>query len=117
MPSFARGANQTLSVADNGTAGSAGNPASGLPIRINNGTGVTAVDFTLTYDPTLLTIGGVSNPGLPANWGITFNNSVPGTLVVSVSGPTSLPSGAMDLVKILGTIPGSAPYGGSGVFG
>ncbi len=115
MPSFARAANQTLSVADNGTAGSAGNPATGWPIRINNGMGVTAVDFTLTYDPTLLTIGGVSNPGLPANWGITFNNSTPGTLLVTVSGPTSLPAGAMDLVKILGTIPGSAPYGASGV--
>ena len=70
MPCFARGPNQPLNVADNGMAGMPGNFASGLPIHISNGAGVTAVDFTLRYDPTLLNIGGVSlTSAVPASGG------------------------------------------------
>ncbi len=112
VPCFARGANQPLNMADNGTAGTSGNPASGLPIHISDGSGVLSVDFQLSYDPALLNIGGVSFVStLPGSWGVTYNNSVPGTLTVTMSGTTSLPSGGLDLVKIVGTVPASAPYG------
>ena len=115
-PCFARGANQTLNVADDGTAGSAGNPAYGLPIHISNGASVLSVDFTLTYDPTLLDITGAAlGTGVPGGWSYTYNNTVPGTLTVSVSGPSALPSGGLDFLKILGFVLPSAPYGGSEV--
>ena len=118
MPCFARGPNQPLNVADNGTAGAPGNFASGLPIHISNGAGVTAVDFTLRYDPTLLNIGGVSlTSAVPASggWGVTYNNTVPGTLIVSMSGSASLPSGGLDILTVLGGVPGTAPYGATEV--
>ena len=120
-PSFARGPNQTLSVADDGTAGSSGNLATGLPIHISNGSGVFSVDFTLTYNPALLAVGGASLTSAVTSipnggWGLTINNNtMHGTLEVSASGTVALPSGGLDIIKILGTIPSTAPYGASAV--
>jgi len=47
VPSFARGAGQGRRCADQ---------QHGLPISISNASNVTQASFTLTYDPTLLTI-------------------------------------------------------------
>ena len=47
VPSFARGAGQAVDVPTSNT---------GLPIYISNATNVTQASFTLTYDPTILTI-------------------------------------------------------------
>ena len=97
-----------------GNPGSTVSLASGLPIHISNGTGVTAVDFTLTYDPSLLTITGVGKAaGVPSDWVVTFNNnSVAGTLSVSAYGSlrpdqtiSSLPSGGLDVVNVFGGLP------------
>ena len=52
VPSFARGPGQSVALTD-----SLGN-TTGIPVSISNASDVTQASFTLTYDPTLLTIAG-----------------------------------------------------------
>ena len=91
LPDFARGPGQAIDVPATST---------GLPLRINNGSGVVGVDLTLTYDPTLLTIDTTIGPGhsqvgagLPPGWSMEFNDSTPGHLVIAVYGTTALTPG------------------------
>jgi len=92
---------------------------SGVPITLSSGSGVTAVDFHLTYDPSLLVINAV-NPGssFPASgWAMTTNlgqpGFVPGDLHVSISGTSSLPAGLINLLNLSASVPTTARYGGS----
>ncbi|MGA2441979.1 MAG: cohesin domain-containing protein, partial [Tepidisphaeraceae bacterium] len=105
LSDFARGPGQAVNLPTTSTAG--------IPINLSNGSDVTAVDFYLAYDSNLLTITGV-NPGsgFPANgWSITFNNSTPGQLQVTVSGTTPLASGVVNLVDLVASVPSNATYG------
>ena len=70
LPSFVRGPGQTVNVPVTGT---------GIPIHLSDGTGVTSVDITITYDPTMLTITGASlGSSVPSGWTFTPNVATPG---------------------------------------
>ena len=64
-----------------------------LAVSIDNAAGVRSVTFTLTYDPGLLHVSTANlAAGLPADWTISVNNTVPGSLVVTASAPRSFPA-------------------------
>jgi hypothetical protein len=114
VPDFARGPRQPVNVAANGTA-----LGTNLPIFINDASSIYSVDFTLVYDPSLLTItvpgDGVVplGSGMPSSgWTATANFVSAGQLKVSVSGTTPLPSGSLNqnLVSLVAGIPEAAPY-------
>jgi uncharacterized delta-60 repeat protein len=104
-PDFARGPGQVVDVPSTATTG--------LPITLSNGSGVTAVDFNLTYNANDLTINGVTlSPTLQADgFNIAFNNTTPGDLSISIYGISSMPSGLQTLVYLNATVPSTATYG------
>lgn len=75
-----------------------------VPVNVNDtsGRGVLSFDFTLTYDPAVLTP--LATPfdtasTLSNGYTITFNSSIPGTLVVSGFGTTAL-TGSGTLINL-----------------
>jgi hypothetical protein len=109
-----------VNVLPDGTAGNAGTTASGLPIRVSDGAGVTAFDIELDYNPALLTISNVTTgSAVPGSWSLTFNNeTATGQLFVSASSPdgSTLPSGVQTLVVLTASVPANSattPYGAS----
>jgi VCBS repeat-containing protein len=102
VPDFARGPGQSVDV-----------PATsvGIPIMLSNGTGVEAVDLSLTYDPALLTITAAS-PGaaLPNGSLVVANLDVPGRVTLSVASVTALGPGPAELVRLTASVPATAPY-------
>jgi hypothetical protein len=93
----------------------------GIPVSIGNATAVTAASFTLTYDPTLLTIastGALSLSSLATTAGLTvLDYSITNvdahhnTLTVSLSGGTGLTTSSQTpLVTITASVPATAPY-------
>ena len=89
--------------------GQALNPANvdtGFPVRISNAVGVTSVSFTLRYDPALLNISAVT--------GVLADATVegpPGDLTIRISGLSGLGAAAVDLVRLVASVPATAPYG------
>ncbi|HYV35383.1 MAG TPA: cohesin domain-containing protein, partial [Gemmataceae bacterium] len=82
----------------------------GIPITLNNGSGVTSGQFVLHYDPTLLTIsGGTVNPTLS---GATFSVTVSpaGTATINFTSPTPLSAGSVRLGGLTAVVPNTAPY-------
>jgi len=108
---FARGAGQPIDV----------DPAdltSNLPITISNAAGILAVDFTLTYDPSLMTINSVAKgSALGAAWSLVTNTTTPGILVVSLatSGLAPLSGTNLPLVVLDASVPSGALYESSAV--
>jgi Ca2+-binding RTX toxin-like protein len=102
VPDVARGSGQPVNIPATAT---------GLPIVLSDGAGVEAVDFTLAYDPALLTITAVS-PGtaLPASAVVQANLDVPGQVTVSIASVTALASGPAELVRLTAAVPATAPY-------
>ena len=104
---FSRGRGQSINISENG----------GLAVSLNDGTGVTQVDFTLIYDEDILSLEDIIvNPELSDNWTITtkdLNN--PGTAVISVTGTNPLTSGNVDLVQLQATVPETATQNTSGI--
>ena len=113
VPSFSRGAGQTVNVPNSGT---------GIPVSLTNASAVTQASFALTYDPTLLTIaasGAVTASAAASAVGLNSisysiksvdaNHSV---LSVSLSGGSGLTAGStpVPLVNIAASVPASAPY-------
>ena len=88
-----------------------------IAISLNDGAEVTAVDFTLTYDPAILAIEDIIlNLAIADDWTITTEDlTSPGTVRVSLSGTTSLESGEIELVQLQAIAPETATNGGSGV--
>ena len=83
-----------------------------LAVSLDDATGLRSVSFTLTYDPTLLSVtGAVKAGGLPADWTVTPTTNTPGTLVVTAAGTTPLAGTNLPLVLIAASVPNSAPYG------
>ena len=92
--------------------GQALNPAAlstGFPVRLSNAAGVTSVSFTLDYDPALLSISAVT--GAVAGATVSSDLGTPGHLKVSISGLSGLGAAAVDLVRLVASVPATAPYG------
>ena len=103
VPDFARGP---------GEVDATGFPfASGLPVGITNGSGLTTATVTMTYNPADFNVSAVTTPltGYSIS-GLTINNTS-GTVTFTVSGGAALASGAATLADIQYTIPTNAVYG------
>jgi hypothetical protein len=85
-------------------------PGSGIPVALSNGQNVTSGTFTLQYNPSLLQITGAVSKIAGASFTIVSNNAATGTLVVSLSSPTSISAttSAITLGSLLATVPLSA---------
>ena len=85
-----------------------------LAVSIDNATGVRSVTFTLTYDAGLLHVSTAAASlaaGLPADWTLSINSNVPGSLTLTASGATQLSGSNVPLVLITADVPATAPYG------
>jgi len=92
-------------------------PGSGIPIALSSGQNVTSGSFTLQYNPSLLSIGGVvpsaaisSIAGATFTLSNTINNSTSATAVLSLSSPSNISttSSAITLGSLAATVPMSA---------
>ncbi|MEZ6073123.1 MAG: PKD domain-containing protein [Pirellulales bacterium] len=107
---FARGAGQAIDLTPANLADDA------MPIRIDDATGVTAVDLDLVFDPDLLTINSVAlATGLPVDWSITQNPISPGLIKLTASGTTPLSGSNLAIYNLDAEVPTTAPYGASQV--
>ena len=88
-----------------------------LAITIDDGEGISQIDFTLTYNPDILGVEDILvNPDLVGDWKITEKNlDTPGQANISLTGETSLTSGEVELVFIDAQVPDTATYGNSGL--
>jgi hypothetical protein len=101
---LARGPGQALSAPYGSTT---------LPITLGNAAGAERVEFTLAYDAALLNISAASlGRGLPAGSSIVSSFAAPGRLHVVVTLGSALGSGTVELVRLTGTVPVGATYGG-----
>ena len=116
LPDFARAPGQTINTLDDGTAGNLTTTASGLPVRISDANGVNNVEFELNFDPTILSVTGVT---APPGWSSEFNVLSPGHVDVTVfsASHTSLTTTDVvaDIASISASMLSSAPYGAAGV--
>ena len=110
LPDFSRGIAQAVDVP-------AGDSVFGLPVRIDNASGVTAVDFTLRYDSNLLALTGVNlAANISPGWQINSNFNTPGQASFSLSGTNALTSTNLtDLLFLTGQVKSTATYGSSGL--
>jgi hypothetical protein len=103
LPDFSRGAGQPVDV-----------PAmeSGLPLRISGGTGVTSVEQTIIFNPSLLTITAAA-PGPEAASGasVDFEIVKAGEVRIAYSAATALGGGAAQFVSLTAAVPGTAGSG------
>ncbi|EXI89955.1 MAG: Cohesin domain protein [Candidatus Accumulibacter regalis] len=105
LPDFMRGPGQSVDL----TACSQGGF---LPLYLSDGSGVTSVEFTLTYDPTALVVQGVSaGADLPANATIEDLSAANGVLKVRITSPITLAAGKVQLLNIAAWVPATAVYG------
>ena len=83
-----------------------------IGISLNNGLGVTQIDFTFSFDSNLLTVDDVilSSSLQAQNWQKTINRDISGQVTVSLTGD-ALSGGAIDLVSLDANVPGDATYG------
>ncbi|MCA9247337.1 MAG: tail fiber protein [Planctomycetales bacterium] len=109
IPDFARSPGQAVDLP---------RPAddSGIPVRIDNGEGVDAVEFILFFDPGLLSIDRVDfGASLNDRWTITEADvSEPGSVLIAANGP-ALGPGERELFRLHATIPEDAPDGVAGL--
>ncbi|AFZ36888.1 Dockerin type 1 protein [Stanieria cyanosphaera PCC 7437] len=91
------------------------NPNQGWAVSLDNGSAITQVDFTLTYNADILGVTDLLvNPDLPDNWQIISKNlSNPGKASISIEGTTPLTKGEVDLVFLKAHIKPTAVYGKS----
>jgi Putative Ig domain/Bacterial pre-peptidase C-terminal domain len=96
VPATADGPGQALNAPGKNRAGG------GYPIYLNDHSGaVTQVQLTLNYDPTLLTISGVTGAGFSL-----LSSSIPGQAVLQYRGPP-LPAGSqIPIGFVMATVPG-----------
>ncbi len=96
LPDFVRGPNQAV------------NLPTGIPLRLSDGQGVTAVSLQIRYDPALLTISGVTT--LVTGATVTVNTNTPGLAQVTFTRANALGAGAVELARLTATVPASALY-------
>jgi hypothetical protein len=108
LDDFSRGMGQPVNLPAN---------EEGIDITLNDGTAVTRVDFTLTYDADILTIEDILvDPELENDWTLTTKDLTnPGTAIISLSGTTPLASGEIDLVQLQAIVPETATYSDSAI--
>jgi Cohesin domain len=107
LPDFARGPGQTVDVPATGL---------GLPVTLDDATGVNAIDFDILFDPSLLNITGASlGATLPGDWSITTNMIAPGQFKVTISGVTTLSGTDLQVVNLTADVPASADFGAAQV--
>jgi hypothetical protein len=88
--------------------GQAVNLPTGLPLRLSDGQGVTAVSLQIRYDPALLDL--TAATAVPAGSTVTFNTNTPGLAQVSFTSPTALAAGPLEVVRLTATVRADAPY-------
>ncbi|MCY2983576.1 MAG: cohesin domain-containing protein, partial [Planctomycetota bacterium] len=113
---FARGASSTAGQVLTTPFGNSVSP--GIPITINNGTGITSIDMDVVYDPNLIEISSASigADALAAGWGgLTVNLVGPGRIRITGFGVTGLGSGVREFARIIGQVKSGATYGASEV--
>ena len=100
---FTRGNNQNVNTSGVGDE---------IGISLNNGAGVTQIEFTLSFDSQLLTVNDfiISDSLQAQNWQKTINQDISGQVTVSLTGNV-LSEGATDLVSLDASVPGDATYG------
>jgi len=109
IPDMARGAGQAVNVP---------NAVAGLPIRIDNAAGVTAIGVEVVYRASLLEItDAVLAVGLPDDWTVEpLSTRIEGATkvtTVSAHGTTPLSGSNLDVVRLTAAVPDEAPYGDS----
>ncbi|MEE8452755.1 MAG: CARDB domain-containing protein [Thermoguttaceae bacterium] len=103
LPDFTRGPGQPVDVPATGL---------GLPITIDDGTGVKGIDLTFTFDPDLLVITGASlGPDAPEGSSIGVNLSVPGQVTLAFYTIGTLNPGQGEIITLTAEVPDSADYG------
>ena len=100
---FTRGNNQDV----NNT-----NVSDKIDISLNNGAGVTQIEFTLSFDSNLLTVNDLilSDSLQNQNWQKNFTQNSSGQVIVTLTG-NALSEGATDLLSLNASVPGDATYG------
>ena len=103
LPDFARGPGQGVVIPASG--------GTGLPLTISDGTGVTSISLSITYNPSLLSITGADlGTSAPAGSSVTINTSTPGLAIVTFTSPTALPAGLDNFATLVASVPNAAPY-------
>jgi autotransporter-associated beta strand protein len=101
VPATADGPGQPLNAPGNNQIGG------GYPLYLTDGRGVSKVNVTLNYNPTLLNVTGVTGSGFSL-----LGTSTPGHAVLSYSGPALAPSAALNPIPVtVGFVTATVPAG------
>jgi hypothetical protein len=82
-----------------------------LALTLGAGPAVDAVVLDVRYDPAVLAPVVSAGAGLPGGATLLVDDSVPGRLAVDVDAPAGLGTGALELLRLTGTVRSGAPYG------
>jgi ELWxxDGT repeat protein len=111
LPSFTRGAGQSVNLPTN--------TAAGMPLFVSIGNLVGSVSLSFTYDNTLLNITGFTPNAAIPGVGSSFSTSTSGTtttVTLTVTGTAAFgPVGAFTLGHFTATVPDTAPYGAKAI--
>jgi hypothetical protein len=102
LPDFARGFGQEVNLPNNSTTG--------IPVYISTGVNVSAVNFDLVFDPTLLSVSSFSTNISGA--GSEFNLVEPGRMRVTLDSTNQFSSapGTIELGRFVASVPATALY-------
>jgi hypothetical protein len=108
VPEFARGPSQAINLP-------APDLAAGIPVRLAGGAGVNAMSFDLHFDPTLLSVSGVTKDAAAvlssAVLTADLSQAAAGFIHVELSGLTGLPATPLTLLHLQASVPANATYG------
>ena len=72
-----------------------------IPLNLSNSDSVAGIDFKLTYDPNSLEFVGLESTDVTSLFLIEFNDTSPGTLVVSMASTTAIPPSIESSISLL----------------
>ena len=108
VPEFARGPSQAINLP-------APDLAAGIPVQLAGGAGVNAMSFDLRFDPTLLSVNGVTKDAAAvlssAMLTADLSQAAAGLIHVELSGLTGLPATPLTLLHLQASVPPNAIYG------
>ncbi|MCA9245673.1 MAG: cadherin-like domain-containing protein [Planctomycetales bacterium] len=116
IPDFARGPGQDVDLDPD-------SPEVVLPVYVSDGIGVLAIDLTIEYDPTLLTLNpqqavriGRDVPNMDDGQGVFLsdavaNTSVPGVITIAGYSFEVLLPGQQEILQLVASVPSDAPLG------
>jgi len=105
LPDIARGAGQAVDVSG---------VATGWPLRISDGTGVTLLAVDVVDASALLNITAAAPAaGIAGDWSVNLDAGTPGVAKITASGTTPLSGTNVDVVRLTAAVPDIAPYGAS----